>query len=98
MLNILGGTWFSWHVSDTVTLSPGAGWIGQVRLRDTAMEASLDNEIAFGSVQSLGYRPLPLVQVHVSTSFSLDAYAVWTVSLNDDPGRQIYLAGFTWTL
>jgi hypothetical protein len=98
VLNVLGGMGFSWHVSDALTLAPGAGWVGDVRLRDTAMEAPLDSEIAFGSLQSLGYRPLPLVQVHLASSFSLDAYAVWTVSLHDDPGRQFYLAGFTWTL
>lgn len=96
VLTVLGNLGFSWHASDTLTLSLGAGWVGDVRVRDATPETPIDSEIAFGSLQSLGYRPLPLVQVHLSPSFSLDAYAVWTLSLNDDPGRQLYLAGFSW--
>lgn len=98
VLTVLCGLGFSWHVSDALTLSPGAGWVGDVRVRDAAPDTALDNELAFGALQSLGYRPLPLVQVHLSPSFSLDAYAIWTVSLRDDPGRQFYLGGFTWML
>ena len=98
VLTVLGGVGFSWHVLDVLTLSPGAGWLGDVRVRDTALESDLDSEIAFGALQSVGYRPLPLVQVHLSPTFSLDAYAIWTVSMHDDPGRQFYLAGVSWIL
>lgn len=96
LATVLGGVAFSWHLSDALTVSPGAGWVGDVRLRDTQAEAPLDSELAFGALASLGYRPLPLVQVHLTPGFSLDGYAIWTVSLREDPGRQFYLAGFTW--
>jgi hypothetical protein len=96
VLTVLGNLGFSWHLSDAFTVSPGAGWVGEVRVREATPETPLDSELAFGSLQSLGYRPLPLVQAHLSPSFSLDAYAAWTVSLRDDPGRQLYLAGFSW--
>jgi hypothetical protein len=54
------------------------------------------SSIVFGSVQSLGFRPLPLVQVHLSRRFSLDAYASWSVDLGDGAVRDRYLGGFTW--
>jgi hypothetical protein len=98
VLNARGSLGSSWHVANALTLSLGAGWTGEVRVRDSAQETRLDSEIAFGSLQSIGYRPLPLVQVHLSPSFSLDAYGVWTVSLHDDPGRQLYLGGLSWVL
>lgn len=89
---------FTWRVADRLSLSAGAGWAGEARVRETALNAPLERELAFGSLQALGYRPLPLVQVHLSPRFSLDAYAAWTVSLRDEPGRQFYLAGLGWVL
>ncbi len=64
--------------------------------QDSAARRS-PSALSIGSVQSLGYRPLPLVQVHLSSRFSLDAYATWTVVLKSGAVRDAYLAGFTWS-
>jgi hypothetical protein len=52
--------------------------------------------LQFGSVLMLGYRSLPLVQVHLTRQFSLDAYAIWAVVLESGDLSDSYLAGFTW--
>jgi opacity protein-like surface antigen len=54
------------------------------------------NALQFGSVLMLGYRSLPLVQVHLTRQFSLDAYATWAVVLESGDLSDSYLAGFTW--
>jgi hypothetical protein len=94
-------------IGETVTLSVGAGWAGYRRLGEIYVNPSpiviqreppprTTSSIVFGSVQSLGYRPLPLVQVHLSRRFSLDAYASWSVDLRDGAVSDRYLGGFTW--
>jgi hypothetical protein len=52
--------------------------------------------LVLGSVQSIGYRSLPLVAVHLSPRFSLDGYTSWAVNLRTGDVRDRYLAGFTW--
>lgn len=54
--------------------------------------------VAVGSVLNLGYVSLPLVQVHVTPSFSLDGYASWSIPLRSQPVYSSYSAGFTWLL
>jgi hypothetical protein len=95
-------------VGEVVTLSAGVGWAGYRRLDESVMPvapASVNlpeppprttSSIVFGAVQSLGFRPLPLVQVHLSRRFSLDAYASWSIDLKDGAFRDRYLAGFSW--
>jgi hypothetical protein len=59
--------------------------------------ARIANTLQVGSVLSLGYHELPLLQVHVSRTFSLDARASWAISL--DTGMMTYdqyMIGFTW--
>lgn len=51
--------------------------------------------IVLGSVQALGYRPLPLVQVQLTRRFSLDAYASWAVGLRSGDVQDRYLGGAT---
>ncbi|MCU0687024.1 MAG: caspase family protein [Polyangiaceae bacterium] len=96
----------SWDVHERVTLSLGVGVNGSVTLAEAAVPVSFDaaQELPrasrsavffFGSVQSLGYRALPLVRVHLSRRFSIDGDASVGVNLDGDL-RDRYLAGFTW--
>lgn len=92
-----------WTIENRVTLALGAGWSGQARLRRAEEPAvplptpppSTSSTFVLGAVQTLGYRPLPLVQIHVSRSFSLDAYASLGIDLRNGDLRDRYLAGFT---
>ena len=66
-------------------------------VRDSARMAVTTQHPSF-DLQTLGYRPLPLLQVHLSKRFSLDAYASFGVDLRNGTLRDRYLAGFTWVL
>lgn len=87
-----------------VTLALGAGWLGDVRLtqprapdpQSTSTPLHSASGFMFGSVQKLGYRPLPLVQVQLTRRFSLDAYASWSVDARTGDVRDRYLGGFTY--
>jgi hypothetical protein len=93
----------SWDVNEHVTLALGAGLSGGIDLGKPVPAAGPSDDLVrgprtallFGSVQSLGYRPLPLVQLHLSRRFSIDGYA--SVGVGFEGGlRDRYLAGFTW--
>jgi hypothetical protein len=81
-------------IGNTVSLHLGAGLDGEfgdvVPIGQTAT-------IVLGAVQSIGYRSLPLLAVHLSQRFSVDAYASWAVNLRTGDFRDQYLAGFTWS-
>jgi len=87
-----------------VTLAFGVGWLDARLVRpasspDPAVPITpvpTSSAIAFGAVQTLGYRPLPLVQVHVTRSWSVDAYASWSVDLRTADVQDRYLGGFTY--
>jgi Caspase domain len=105
-LALRGSLGFSWNANEHVTLALGVGVSDSATLRSEVVPLSVtaSNEfprgsrqtaLLFGSVQSLGYRALPLVQVHLSRRFSLDGYA--SVGFDfDGRRRDRYLAGFTW--
>jgi hypothetical protein len=94
-----------WSVHDAVTLHFGLGWSGRAVLAQPEV-AGVDpadivttrpsSALVLGAVQELGYRPLPLLQVHLSRRFSLDGYASWAVDLQSGDLHDRYLAGFTW--
>jgi hypothetical protein len=78
-------------------IAVGAAVAGDALLDpDDAISRRSPSEITFGSVLSLGYRPLPLLQVYLSNRFSLDGYATWSFSLKDGTLRDTYLLGFSW--
>jgi len=86
-----------------LTLAFGAGWVGAARLvpppaeRDPAQTVMTPaGSVVFGAVQTLGFRPLPLVSVQISRRLSLDAYASWSVDLRSADVRDRYLGGFTY--
>ena len=85
---------YLWTLGETVSLHLAAGLegpLGDVSPRNRGATLLL------GSVQSIGYRSLPLIAVHVSPRFSLDAYASWAIDLRARDFRDRYLAGFTWS-
>lgn len=49
-----------------------------------------------GAVQSIGVRQLPLVQLHVLQSLSIDGYASVLFDVHGDV-EDSYLAGVSWT-
>jgi hypothetical protein len=88
---------YTWLIDNKVGLAVGAGVSGDVLFdpHDSVSRRS-PSEITFGSVLSLGYRPLPLVQVYLSNRFALDGYASWSFSLKDGALRDSYMVGFSW--
>jgi hypothetical protein len=52
--------------------------------------------LSIGSTQGLESGALPLVQIHLSRRFSLDAHAGWWVNLRSGGVSDQYLGGFTW--
>jgi Caspase domain len=105
-LSVDGSLGVTWDIADRVSLALGVGWFGGVGVRElravdeNGVEVTVDEDVpsglVLGAVQSLGYRPLPLVQIHVLEWLSLDAYASWAVDLDSGNVRDRYLAGFTW--
>jgi hypothetical protein len=85
-----------------LSMSAGVGWMGMTNLDSPTvptvpLRVPTQSEVMFGAVQQLGYRSLPLVQVQLSRSFSLDAYGSWFVDLRSGAVRDRYLAGFTYS-
>lgn len=107
ILALHAGVGFSWDVAERVTVAFGAGWSGGLEARDPrapgsdselpVSDSGVANGILFGAVQTLGYRPLPLLQIYVADWLSVDAYASWTVDVDTGNVRDRYLGGFTWT-
>jgi len=94
-----------WNIENRVTLALGVGWSGRIRLARTDSEPAVDDAlpqpltssaVVVGAVQAIGYRPLPLLQVHLSRRFSVDGYASWSIDLRNGEVRDRYLGGFTW--
>jgi hypothetical protein len=93
VLQLRGSLGIAWAVSDRVTVALGAGYGGGIALHDDPVPGDL----VLGAVQSLGYRPLPLLQLYVTDWFSIDAYASWSIKLDNGDVRDRLLAGFTWS-
>jgi hypothetical protein len=88
---------YTWLIDNRVGLAFGAAISGDALLEpNDAVARRSPTEISFGSVLSLGYRPLPLVQVYLSSRFSLDGYATWSYAPKADTLRDTYLVGFSW--
>ena len=90
----------AWDLARRVTFAFGAGWGSALELRDERPDElqNLDStyRVLFGAVQSLGYRPLPLVQLYLVDTFSLDAYATWSIDVSSGDVQDRYLGGVTW--
>jgi hypothetical protein len=96
---LLGTAGYTWTIRRAVSVHLGAGIAGDVGFVESVPHTivAASPTVIFGSVLSLGYRPLPLLQVHLSPTFSLDAYAAWSVDVRSGSVRDRYLAGVTWS-
>jgi caspase domain-containing protein len=107
VLALHGNVGLIWNVTDRVTVAVGAGYTGGVALFDPTLDGlagvtyTLQDPVAdgivIGALQSLGYRPLPLLQLYLTQSLALDAYATWLINLETGDVRDRVLGGFTWT-
>lgn len=95
----------AWTIGDVVTLHFAVdGGVSQFSVRPGSTLAAVTPptyttlSFALGSVQALGSLSLPLVQVHVTPRFSLDAHASWAVGFGATSTSVVerYLGGFTW--
>jgi hypothetical protein len=101
-----GALGLSWQAAERVQLALGVGWSGGVVVDDVSVRTAdgtllplsddVEDGVVLGAVQSLGYRPLPLLQIYVTDWLSLDAYASWAIQLDSGDVRDRYLAGFSW--
>jgi hypothetical protein len=60
-----------------------------------ASDPAFDWTLRIGSVQTLGLRPLPLIQVHLNRWLSLDGHAGVAVKLRDGSLQEHYMLGLT---
>lgn len=107
ILGLHGNLGLVWNVTDRVIVALAAGYTGGVTISDPTylvdggvtyvVDDPVPPAIVLGAIQSLGYRPLPLVQLHVTDWLSLDAYAAWSIDLDNGDVRDRVLGGFTWT-
>lgn len=90
----------TWDIEHRAVVALGVGYGGEHELEDEQPgelpELTGRRRLMLGAVQWLGYRPLPLVQVFLSETFSLDAYATWAIDLDSGDVLDRYLGGFTW--
>jgi len=89
---------YGWTIRNTVSIYPGIGFQHGERpaLQRLEIEGRTGNTLKLGGVLWLGYRPLPLVQLHLSRSFSLDLWASVSIELETGDLYDQYLLGFTW--
>jgi hypothetical protein len=107
VLGLHGNLGVVWNVTHRVIVALGAGYTGGIALSDATaplagglsyvVDDPIPPGVVFGAIQTLGYRSLPLVQLHVTDWLSLDAYAAWSVNLDNGDLRDRVLGGFTWT-
>ncbi|MBT8491871.1 MAG: hypothetical protein KJO07_02325 [Deltaproteobacteria bacterium] len=90
----------SWSPSERVELNLGAEWARPVLL-DGALADDAATTWSFGSVQTVGFRRLPLLSYATSEHWSIDGYAELSVRSREDANeqrvRQVYLLGATWS-
>lgn len=59
-------------------------------------QGAKDLVLTVGSAMNRGLRPLPLLQVHLTDTFSLDAYAAVSYGVGNNVINDTYMAGFSW--
>jgi hypothetical protein len=90
-----GEAGYGWTIHNAVSFYFGVGLQHAIVIEQNAPNL-VQNALRFGSVLMLGYRSLPLVQVHLSPKFSLDAHASWAIVMETGGFSDRYLGGFTW--
>jgi hypothetical protein len=96
---LVGTAGYAWTIRRSVSIHLGAGITRDVHLGEPVsyVLVAASPTLLIGSVLSIGYQPLPLVQVHLSPAFSLDAYASWGINLRNGSVHDQYLAGVSWS-
>jgi hypothetical protein len=89
-----GSIGYAATIGDVVTLHLAAAVTGYEPVVPTGWRTP-GVTLFLGSFQSIGFQDLPLVQVHVSRRFSLDAYTQWAFTPSTNRFGDSYLAGFT---
>jgi hypothetical protein len=74
-----------------VSLNPGVGVRVQI-----GSDGEVPTALLLGSVQSIGYRSLPLVAIHLSPKFALEFHAAWSIPMSGAEYSDRYLGGFAW--
>jgi len=88
-------------VPGSVTFSLGAGVVANLLADGTWSSASAGSVernlvVAFGSVQRIGLRTLPLIHVLVGESFGIDAYAIGAYVPSQHGWVETYMAGVSY--
>jgi hypothetical protein len=97
VLSLSANAGIAWEPSPFLSLHLATGvTIPHRTTEPDDMSIPLTSTFAIGSIQTLGYNALPLLQIHISPQFSLDGYASWSVDAHGGAVRDRYLAGFTW--
>jgi hypothetical protein len=94
---VQAGPAYTVDIRGAVTLGFGANVTGALRF-GRPPTTRMPWYLMFGSVHGLGYREVPLVSVHLTQRFALDAYASWAVDTSSGDVHDRYLAGFTWII
>lgn len=89
---------YGWTIRNTVSIYPGIGIQHGTRngSRRLMVEQLTGSTLRLGSVLMLGYRALPLMQLHLSRAFALDLWASVGIELETGDLYDKYLLGFTW--
>ncbi len=93
------GLGYTYTLANAVTLGIGIGY-AQNLVRDGEFvrfshENARASVLTFGSVQSLGFRQRPLIQVHLTDSWALDAFVGVSYDIASREFEEAYAAGFT---
>ena len=97
MLTSRGSVGLAWEPSTFVSVHFGTGLAVPHRTTEPPAYATpLTSSVSIGSIQSLGYRSLPLIQLHLTPKFSIDGYASWSIDVRGGAVRDRYLGGITW--
>ncbi len=97
-----GSAGYTLLVKDVVSLNLGVGFSGNLIYAGHLPRAPFpdferDLNLSFGSVQSLGLRPLPLVQFHALRWLSIDLYATIGWQIRTRVFQDRYLVGATFS-
>jgi hypothetical protein len=96
-LRLFGAVGYSWTIKNTVTLNLAVGanaFFYSNRGGASPLPTQYGN-VQLGSIQTLGFRDLPLVEVHLAKSFSLDGFASWSFNPAAGTFQDTYKGGFT---
>jgi hypothetical protein len=92
---------YSHTLFETVTMTFGVGVQQNLLYRGKLPDVGASSKdynlgLNFGSIQARGLRKLPLVRIHLSDVFSLDADVSFIYLFSEEKFSETYMAGATW--